>query len=67
MNSLQSALTNQNDGYVKNHDLFFNICHEAPSKHALRKEKCILGNNKPFMTKALSKAITQSTRLRKNL
>ena len=48
MNSLQSALTNQNDDYVKNPDLFFNICHEAPSKHALRKEKCILGNNKPL-------------------
>ena len=67
MNSLQSVLTNQNDNYVKNPDLFFNICHEAPSKHAPRKKKCILGNNKPFMTKALSKAIMQSTRLRKNL
>ena len=39
MNSLQSALTNQNDDYVKNPDLFFNICHEAPSKHAPRKKK----------------------------
>ena len=64
MNSLQSALNNQNGDYVKNPNLFFNICHEVLNKHALRKKKYIRGNNKPFMTKALSKAIMQKTRLR---
>ena len=64
MNSLQSALNNQNSNYVKNPDLFFNICHRVLDKHAPRKKKYIRGNNKPFMTKALSKAIMQRTRLR---
>ena len=64
MNSLQSALNNQNSDYVKNPDLFFNICHELLNKHAPRKKKHIRGNNKPFMTKALSKGIMQRTRLR---
>ena len=47
MNSLQPALDNQNDDYVKNADLFFNICHEIRNKHAARKKKYIRGNNKP--------------------
>ena len=64
MNSLQSALHNQNGNYVKNQDLFFNICHEVLNKHAPRKKKYIRGNNKPLMTKTLSKAIMQRTRLR---
>ena len=29
MNSLQSALNNQKDDYVKNRDLFLKICHEV--------------------------------------
>ena len=37
MNSLQSALNNQNDNYVKNPDLFFNIYPEVLNKHAPRK------------------------------
>ena len=64
MNSLQSALNNQNGDFVKIPDLFFNICHEVLNKHAPRKKKYIRGNNKPFMTKALSKTIMQRTRLR---
>ena len=64
MNSLQSALNNQNGDYVKNPEVFFNICHEVLNKHAPRKKKYIRGNNKPFMTKALSKAIMQRTCLR---
>ena len=60
MNCLQSAHVN----HVKNPDLFFNICHEVLNKHAPRKKKCIRGNNKPFMTKALPKAIIQRSRLR---
>ena len=64
MNSLQPALNNQNSGYVKNPDLFSNICHEVLNKHASRKKKYLRGNNKPFMNKVLSKAIMQRTRLR---
>ena len=64
LNSLQSALNNQNSYYVRNPDLFFNICHEVLNKQAPRKKKYIHGNNKPFITKALSKAIMQRTRLR---
>ena len=64
MKSLQSTLNNQNGDYVKNHDLFFNICHEVLNKHAPRKKKYIRGNNKPLMVKTLSKAIMQRTRLR---
>ena len=63
MNSLQSALNNQNDNYVKNLDLFFNIYHEVLKKHAPRKRKYIRRNNIPFMTKALFKAIMQRTNL----
>ena len=56
MNSLQSALNNQNSDYVKNSDLFFNISYEVRNKYAPRKKKYIRENKKPFMTKALSKA-----------
>ena len=65
MNSSQSTLNNQNGDYVKNLDLFFNICHEVLNKHARRKRKNIHRNNIPFMTKALFKAIMQRTHLRK--
>ena len=64
MNSLQLALNNQNGDYIKNPDLIFNICHEVLNKYAPRKKNYIRGNNKPFMTKALSKAIMRRTRLR---
>ena len=59
MNSLQSALNNQNGDFVKIPDLFFNICHEVLNKHAPRKKKYICRNNKPFMIKSLSKAINK--------
>ena len=62
MNSLQSALNNQNGDYVKNPDLFFKFYHEVLNKHVPRKKNFIRGNNKPFMNKALSKAIMQGTR-----
>ena len=48
INSLQSALDNQNGDYVKNSDLFFNTCHDVLGKHAPRKKKYIRGNNKPY-------------------
>ena len=40
MNSLQSALnTSQGSDYVKNPDLFFNICHEVHQPPCSKKEK----------------------------
>ena len=41
----------------KSPDQFFEISQNLPNKHAPRKKKYIRGNNKPFMTKAYSKAI----------
>ena len=64
MNSLQSDLDSQNSDYVENPDLFFNICHEVLNQHAPKKKRYILGNNKLFMTKALSRTIMQRIRLR---
>ena len=66
MNSLQSALHNQNGDYVKNPDLFFNICHEILNRHEPRKKNYIHRNNTLFMTKALPKALMQRTCLRSN-
>ena len=59
--SLQSFLESQNIDYIKNPELFFEICQKVLNHHATRKKKYIRGNNKPFMTKALSKAIKQRT------
>ena len=53
MNYLQSALNSQNSDYVKNPDLYFNICHEVLSQRAPGKKKYTRGNNKPFMGKAV--------------
>ena len=64
MNSLQSALNSQNSDYVKNPDLFFRICQGVLNHHAPGKKKYLRGDNKPFMTKALYKAIIQRIRLR---
>ena len=49
---------------TKNPDLFFEICQKVLNHRAPRKKKYTRGNNKPFMTKALSKAIMQRTRFR---
>ena len=49
--------------HIKNPELFLNICHGVLNKHAPRKKKYLRRNNEPFMTKALSKAIMQRTRL----
>ena len=62
--SLQSTLESQNVDYIKNPDLFFEICQKVLNHHAPRKKKYIRRNNKPFMTKALSKTIMQRTRFR---
>ena len=66
MNSLQSAVHNQNGDYVKNPDLFFDICHEILNRHEPRKKNYMHRNNTLFMTKALPKAVMQRACLRNN-
>ena len=61
---MQSTLESQNIDYIKNLELFFGICKKVLNHHAPRKKKYISGNNKPFMTKAFSKATLQRTRFR---
>ena len=61
---MQSTFESHNIDYIKNPDLFFEICQKVLNHHVPRKKKYIRGNNKTFMTKALSKAIMQRTRFR---
>ena len=64
MDSLILALSSRNIDYTKNPDVFFEVCQNELNHHAPRKRKYIRGNNKPFMTKALSKSIMERTHLR---
>ena len=64
MNSLHYTLSEEQFDYSKNPDKFFETCQTVLNKHAPRKKKYVRGNNKPFMTKAYSKAIMPRTRLR---
>ena len=64
MNSLQYTLAEEHIDYSRNPDKFFEICQNVLNNHAPRKKKYIRGNNKPFMTKAYSKAIMARTRFR---
>ena len=64
MDSLILALNSRNIDYTKNPDVFFEVCQNELDHHAPRKRKYIRGNNKPFMTKALSKSIMERTHLR---
>ena len=50
--------------FVKDPDCFYKVCTEVLNQHAPRKKKYVRGNNKPFIDKALSKAIMQRTKLR---
>ena len=50
--------------FVKDPDCFYKVCTEVFNQHAPRKKKYVRGNNKRFMNKALSKALTQRTKLR---
>ena len=59
-----SARNSQNSNYFKNPDQFLNISHEVLNHYSPRKKKYARGNNKPFMTKVLSKVIMQRTLLR---
>ena len=64
MDSLKLILNSQDVDYTKYPQLFFELCRNKLDHHAPRKEKYIRGNNKVFMTKALSKSIMERTRLR---
>ena len=64
MDSLKLTLNSQDVGYTKNPQLFFELCRNELQHPAPRKKKYLRGNNKPFMTKALSKSIMERTRLR---
>ena len=64
IDSLRVTLNNQDVNYTKNPKLFFELCRSELEHHAPRKKKYIRGNNKPFMTKELSKSIMVRTRLR---
>ena len=64
MDSLQHTLGLESFDWSKNPDKFFEICHTIFNTHAPKKKKYVCGNNKPFMTKAYSKAVMQRTRFR---
>ena len=64
MDSPKLTSNSQGLDYTKNPQLFFELCQNEIEHHAPRKKKYLRGNNKPFMTKALSKSIMERTRLR---
>ena len=64
MDSPKLTSNSQGLDYTKNPQLFFELCQNEIEHHAPRKKKYLCGNNKPFMTKALSKSIMERTRLR---
>ena len=64
MDSLKLTINSQDVDYTKNPQLFFELCRNELEHHDPRKKKYLRGNNKPFMTKALSKTIMERTRLR---
>ena len=65
INSLTEVLfeVENTESFVKDPECFYKVCTEVLNQHALRKKKYVRGNNKPFMNKALSKAIMQRTKL----
>ena len=64
MDFLKLTSNSQDVDYTKNPHLFFELCRNELEHHAPRKKKYLRGNNKPFMTKALSKSIMERTHLR---
>ena len=64
MDSLKLTLNTQDVDYTKNPQLFFELCWNELQHHAPRKKKYLHGNNKPFMTKALSNSIMERAHLR---
>ena len=67
MDSLKITLNSQDVDYTKNPQLFFELCRYELEHHAPRKKNYLRGNNKPFVTKALSKSVMERTHLRINL
>ena len=69
INSLNEVLyENENrDSFLKHPDYFYRVFTEVLNKHAPPKKKYIRGNNKPFINKAISKAIMLRAKLRNKL
>ena len=65
MNYMQYTLSEEHVDYRKDPEKFYEICHSVLNNQAPRKKKYIPGNNKPFMTKTYSRAITQRARFRR--
>ena len=65
-NSLTEVLfrVENTESFVKDSDCFYKVCTEVFNQHAPRKKKYVCGNNKPFVNKALSKAIILRKKLR---
>ena len=66
MHSLHYALSEEQFDYSKNPDKFYQICHSVLNDYVPRKKKYIQGNNKPFMTKAFSRAVMKEHALEIN-
>ena len=66
LNSLTEVLfeVENTEYFVKDPDCFYKVCNKVLNQHAPRKKKYVRGTNKAFMSKALSKAIMQRTKLR---
>ena len=64
MDSPKLTLNSQGVDQTKNLQLFFELYQNELEHHAPRKRKYLRVNNKTFMTKALSKPITERTHLR---
>ena len=59
INSLNEVFceSKNTQSFLKDPDYFYKVCTEVLNKHAPPKKKYVRGNNKPFMNKAISKAI----------
>lgn len=65
INSVHSALSREeNEILEKDSDVFFKTCLEVLKNMRLLRKKNIRGNNKPFMTKELSKPFIKKSRIR---
>ena len=69
INSLNEVLCeNENtEPFLKDPEYFYKVLTEVLNKHVPPKKKYVRGNNKPFMNKAISKAIMLRTKLRNKL
>ena len=69
INSLSEVLyKNENtESFLKDPYYFYKVCTEVLNKHVPRKKKYVRGNNKPFMNKAVSKAVMLRTKISNKL